>query len=436
MEERKKNIFVMGLDPFNLRLLKSVRRADRYEFHGLLSYDEVAAARTFDVEMLLDKARSRLRDFGGSVDAIVGYWDFPTILMMPILRREFGLRGPTLESVLRTEHKYWSRLEQKKVVPDEVPAFELVDPFADDAADRIGLDYPFWIKPVKAHSSLLGFRIDDRGDLDHALAEIRAGIHRFADPLDVIMSYADLPEEIRRVGGRHCIAEAIISQGRQCTLEGFSFQGDVRIYGIVDSHRAPNRSSLERYEYPSSLPEPVKARMRESARRVVGHLGLDDTPFNIEFFYDADTDRIWLLEINARISKSHSPLFEKVDGVPHKEVMIDIALGRRPEAPDRQGRFRYAAKYMPRLYGDHDDEVVRNVPDENRLQDLHKAYEGAQIQLHLEEGMRLADIPNRDPYSYELGAIFIGADSREGLQETFDRLWSDIGLRFEKAKAA
>lgn len=425
----RKNIFVVGLEPFNLRLLRAVRRSGDYAFHPLLSYEEIASAKRYDMEALLEKARRILRDFAEPVDAIVGYWDFPTILMMPILRREFGLRGPSLESVLRCEHKYWARLEQAKVVPDEVPGFQVVDPFDPRAAETIGLGYPFWIKPIKAHSSILGFRIGSREDLDHALAEIRRGIHRFAEPMDVIMGYADLPDEIRAVDGSKCIAEKIISDGRQCTLEGYAFEGEVEVYGIVDSIRGRNRSSLERYEYPSALPAPVQSRMIASAIRVIAGSGLDDSPFNIEFFFHENRDAISLLEVNARISKSHSPLFDKVEGVPHKEVMLDVALGRRPDYPARRGDFRCAAKFMPRLYGDHDDAIVRHVPEVDRLAEIEAAFPGSEIQLHVTEGMRLADCHHRDPYSYELAAIFMGAQSRRALRRDFKRLWDAIGLK-------
>ena len=431
MDSRKKNIFVVGLEPFNLRLLTAVRQADRYAFHGLLDYEEIAGARRFDMEALLDKARETLRRFSEPVDAIVGYWDFPTILMMAILRREFGLRGPTLESVLRCEHKYWSRIEQRKVVPDEVPGFALVDPFDEGAAEKLDLAFPFWIKPVKAHSSLLGYRIENREDLEHALEKIRAGIHHFAEPFGVILGYADLPAEIAGADGWKCIAEEIISHGHQCTLEGYVFEGEVEVYGIVDSIRGPNGSSLERYEYPSSLPEPVKERMKASARKVLGHVGLDNTPFNMEYYWREEDDSIALLEINARISKSHSPIFDKVEGVPHKEVMLDVALGRRPDYPARRGRFRYAAKFMPRLYGDHHDEVVTKAPSDEELRALERRFPGTEIQLHVHEGMRLADLHHADPYSYELAAIFMGADSREDLHRDFEALYEALDLRFE-----
>jgi len=432
MDTRKLNVFVVGLERFNLRLLRSVRNSERYAFFGLLSHAEISAAARFDLEALLDKARAILRGFDGPIDAIVGYWDFPTVLMMPILRREFGLRGPTLESVLRCEHKFWARQLQVGTVPEEVPEFRLVDPFDPEAADKLDLSYPFWLKPIKAHSSLLGFRVASRADLDHALEVTRRGIHRFAEPMDVIMGYADLPDDIRAIGGAHCIAEAIISDGQQCTLEGYVFEGKVQVYGIVDSIRGRNRSSLERYEYPSALPQEIKDRMIASASKVVVQAGLDDTPFNMEFFYHEGRNEISLLEVNVRISKSHSPLFDKVEGVPHNEVMLDVALGRKPDFPARRGRFRYAAKFMPRVYGDHGDCRVRNVPDETRLREIEEAFPGSEIQLHVEEGMQLSESSHSDAYSYELGAIFIGAQSRAGLRRDFDRLWDAVGLTFEE----
>lgn len=432
MTSCRKNIFVVGLEPFNRKLLQAVRGAETYEFHPLLSYEEISAARRFDLEALLDKARAILRSFPERIDAIVGYWDFPTVLMMPILRREFGLRGPSLESVLRCEHKYWARRLQADVVPSEVPRFALVDPFDPGAAGKIDLAYPFWLKPIKAHSSILGFRISNLRDLDHALAETRKGIRRFAEPMDVIMGYADLPDDIRAIHGGMCIAEEIISDGRQCTLEGFVFDGEIEVYGIVDSIRGPNRSSLERYEYPSSLPGHVQDRMIASAKAVIGCAGLDNTPFNIEFFYHRAREAISLLEVNARISKSHSPIFDKVEGVPHKEVMLDVALGRRPDYPARLGRFRYAAKFMPRLYGNHDCWRARNVPGEQRLREIAAAFPGSEIQLHVAEGMRLGDMHHRDPYSYELAAIFMGAQSRRALRRDFAALWKAVGITFER----
>ena len=262
--ERPWNVFAVGLDDFNLRLLNRVRHADRYRFLPLLDYESVVTAKHFDVNALLERARGELNAFDEPIDAIVGYWDFPAMAMMAVLRKDYGLRGPSLESVLRCDHKYWSRTVQREVIPDHIPKFAVVDPSDRECEGypKTPLPYPFWLKPFKAHSSLLGFRVCDREHFEFAIDKDRSGLGRFAEPFGVLLSYADLPKEIADLGSWGCIAEEIISAGRQCTLEGYVFEGKVVIYGIIDSIRGPNRSSFHCYEYPSNLDESVKDRMR------------------------------------------------------------------------------------------------------------------------------------------------------------------------------
>lgn len=428
-----KNIFVIGLEEFNLRLLRKVRHAENYAFHGLLDYESVAKNRKCDVNTLLARAYETLDAFPGTIDAIVGYWDFPTILMMPILRRRYGLNGPTLESVLKCEHKYWARLLQRKALPEIVPSFALVDPFATDAAAKPPLPYPFWIKPVKAHSSILAFRVRNSRDYRAALEATRAGISRFAVSLDQIMQHAEVPPEIASADGWKCIAEGVISAGRQCTLEGYVFEGTPEVYGVVDSIRGPNRSSLERYQYPSTLPKRVQQRMVDAAKLLIAQTGLGNSPFNMEFFWNRRTDRIWVLEVNARISKSHSPLFEKVEGVPHKEVMIDVALGRQPEYPLNLGRFNHAAKFMLRRYGYDDEKVVLSAPDAKAVRAIESRFPSCEITLQVREGMRLGDVHLKDSYSHELAEIFVGANSQNALMRTIRDIVDELNIEIGDA---
>ena len=426
-----RNIFVIGLEAFNLALLKKVRHAEDYLFHELLDFHSVAQDPDARVDDLLEQAFAQLDAFPGSIDAIVGYWDFPTILMAPIIRRRYGLPGPTLESVLRCEHKYWARLLQHDAAPEMVPDFALVDPFAENAADAPPLPYPFWIKPVKAHSSMLGFRVSGGEDYRVAIEETRAGIERFAVNLNQIMTRADLPAEIAAADGWKCIAETIISRGRQCTLEGYVFRGEIHVYGVVDSIRGPNRISFARYQYPSTLPGSVQSRMIEAAKRFIARTDLDDSPFNIEFYWNSRTDRLHVLEINARISKSHSPLFEKVEGVPHKEVMIDVALGRRPEYPLGEGEWRHAAKFMLRRYNCSDEDVVVDAPSDAELRAIEADFPGCDIELHVSKGMRLKDLHFQDSYSHELADIFVGANSQRAMMETYRGVVERLAIRIE-----
>jgi biotin carboxylase len=425
-----KNVFILGADAFNLAQMEAVCGPQACRFHVLARYDEVRLDGAFPVAELLARSRQALRAFAGPVDGILGWWDFPVSTLLPVLRRELGTPGASLEGVLRCEHKYWSRLEQARCVPGHMPRFALVDPFATDPLAGVDLAFPFWIKPVKSASSYLAFKVRGPEDLAHALGVIRREIYRFAEPFDRILAHADLPPEVAGIGGRYCIAEADISRGRQCTLEGYVFDGAVQVYGVVDSIReGRHRSCFARYQYPSTLPRAVQGRMVAIARRFLRHIGYDGSPFDAEFYWEADRDLIWLLEVNTRISKSHCPLFEMVDGEYHHKVNLDLALGRRPDFPHRQGRYRVAAKFMLRRYS---DAVVRRVPSEEDILAVQARFPDTRVQVHVREGTRLSELPIQDSYSFEVAVVFMGAESQAALLRDYRTCLAMLDFRFDE----
>jgi hypothetical protein len=422
------NIFVVGLDDLHLAQLKTLPDAANYRFHPLFAYRELKQQDHFPVQELLHDGVARLKAFPDRVDAIVGYWDFPVSTVLPLLREAVGLPTTSLESVLKCEHKYWSRLAQYEVIPQHVPCFATVNPLAEDALARPPLDFPFWLKPVKSVLSHLGFRITDEADFHHAISQIRARIARYAVPFNLILAKAQLPPAIQKVNGYHCIAESMISRGRQCTVEGYCWNDEVVVYGVVDSLReSPEISSLSRYQYPSTLPLPVVERMAAICRQVMPHIGYVNSPFNVEFFWDEESDQIWLLEINPRISKSHAPLFYKVDGRYHHQIMLDLALGKRPEFPHRQGRFACAAKFMVRHY---QDTLVTRTPSPGELSNLEAEYPSVIFAVAVKEGMQLSTLRDQDSYSYEVATLFIGGESTAELEAKYHDIVARLPFEF------
>ena len=424
-----KNIFIFGADDFNLSQIHALDAEGQYRLHKLYSYHEVKAGPIFPVQQLYEGAREKLANFAGSIDAIVGYWDFPVSTLLPLLRTPYNLPSPSFESILKCEHKYWSRLEQSRSVPEHVPDFCQVNPFSEHYQAQITVGYPFWIKPVKAASSYLGFKVRDEEELEHAIERIRAGIFRFSEPFNYLLQFAALPDEIAKVDGNHCIVESIISKGRQCTLEGYVHAGEVSVYGAVDSIReGKHRSSFARYQYPSSIPRRVQQQMFAVTERFLLHIGFDNGPFNIEFYWDSSDDRIWLLEVNTRISKSHCPLFLKVDGESHHKVMVELALGNRPAFPHRQGKYRIAAKFMWRVYS---NARVLSIPGSKQLEELHRQFRDVDIQLDISPGDVLSSLKDQDSYSFEIAVIFIGADSQKELLQKYRDVKAAIHIELE-----
>ena len=216
--------------------------------------------------------------------------------------------------------------------------------------------------------------------------------------------------------------------GRQLTVEGYRYQGEVVVYGVVDSINYENSPSFLRYQYPSTLPESVIERVSELSRKVVTAIGLERMTFNIEYFWDPGTDAINLLEINPRHSQSHAELFADVDGMANHEAMLRLALGRDPAFPHREGRYGAAAKWFVRRFA---DGVVRQVPTPEELAAIQHIVPGTTIELTVVEGDRLSELHRQDSYSYQLASVYMGAADEHELLAKFEQVTSALLFEIE-----
>ncbi|WP_107658537.1 ATP-grasp domain-containing protein [Nocardia suismassiliense] len=424
-----KNIFVPALTELQRGEIGTVDIPGGLRLHGLLDYDTLIDAEQFDFEELLDRARAELRAFDGSVDAIIAHWDFPTSVIVPILAAEYGLPSPSLDSVLRSEHKLWSRVLQRESVPECVPAFSAFDPFDPDALDHIDVAFPFWVKPIKSHSSQLGFEVSTPAEFAAATERIRAEIGRIADPFDQALARVRVPEQVQAAGGRTCLAEQIVT-GTQAAPEGSMFRGDFQVHGVFDMRKDATDHSFAHLDYPArTVPEAVQRQMIEVTERYLRHVGYDNGCFNSEFMWDADTGKLWLIEVNTRISQSHSDLFAKVDGVSNHAVAIDVALGRRPEMPHAKGEYAVAAQCMVPHY---EDGVVTRVPGEAEIEALRGRFPGTVVHIEVAVGDRLSELPNQDPYRYKLATLYIGAADHTALEQRYRECLEALPFEFEE----
>jgi hypothetical protein len=420
----KANVFVLGLDDANLETMGSLPHLDAYKFHPLLTVGELQLGDIQIADLLL-KAREQLDGFDDSIDAIVGYWDFPVSSMVPILCREYGLRAPSLESVVKCEHKYWSRLEQQKVT-DAHPAFTLVD--LNESLPPEGLRYPFWMKPVKSFSSQLAFKVHDLDAFGQAVAETRERIDRLGEPFEYVLQQLDLPTEVAETGGSACLAEEALTGARAAT-EGYVHEGTPHVYAVLDSIPYPEHSSFQRHQYPSQLPPQVQQRLAEVSEQVIRQIGLDAATFSVEFFCDPSTGEVNILEINPRHSQSHAPLFEHVDGVANHHCMLSLALGRDPELPHRQGDYRIAALYYYRHFS---DGVIRRGPSAERIAQIERDIPGVTVHPVRAEGERLSAAElGKDSYTFELAEVVVAGEDVADMEDKYQRCVDALGFEIE-----
>ena len=423
---QKKNVFVVGMDEFNEKKLNSLELAKTHDFRPLLTQEETKGGGTYPLPELMEKAEDILDHFDGSIDAIVGFWDFPVTSMVPLLCRKRGLRSASVDAVLKCEHKYWSRQQQSQVISD-IPRFFAVDPWDEKAFDKIDLEFPFWVKPVKSFSSHLAFKIDSREEFERAMRATREHIGFIAKPFNWFIEQSENHEEFEKVDGWYCIAEEPIS-GDQCTLEGYVIDGEIHNHGLIDSMNYPGSSVFHRYQYPSKLPDEIKERMVEDARKVLQHIGYDNQTYNIEFFYDQQQDRLRLLEINQRISQSHAEIFERVDGASNHQVLVEVGLGRHPDFPQGQGKYPMAAKCFLRRF---ENGRVSHSPTPEDLKKVHQEVPGVVVEVHAEKGMQLSDLLEQDSYSYVLAEVYLGGEDEDEILHNYARVVDMLDFEFE-----
>lgn len=424
----KKNIFIIGFNEFNENELNTIKGAENYNFIPLITEEQIKSEEKPNLQNSLNKARTKLNNFKDPIDGLITFFDFPFTLITFRLVEEYDLNGPSLKSGIKCEHKYWSRRLQQEVMPENIPNFTAVNPFKNNKLEDIELKPPFWLKPVKSYGGQLGFKIKEQKDLDAALNQLRQNINYFADPFNYILSFIDLPEEISHIDGNYCIAEELIG-GHQCTLSGYVHNNKAHAYGVVDSVNYPNTHSFFYYLLPSELPEDVQKRMAEIGKKVMEYIGFNNSTFNIEFYYNEENDEIKLLEINPRMSQSHSDLYAKVTGHSNHQVLVDLAQGKVPDFKHEKGPFNYAAKFHHRHFH---DGIVKHFPDEKELEKIKKEYPYTYVIPHVKTGERLSDIPYQDSYSYRDVIIYTGAGSKKELMKKYQDILDKMDIQIEK----
>jgi len=177
------------------------------------------------------------------------------------------------------------------------------------------------------------------------------------------------------------------------------------------------------------VPERVAERLVDVSKRVMEKIGLLWGTFNIEYFWDEDTDEINLLEINPRHSQSHAFLFEYVDGVPHHQIMVELGLGREPRFKHAEGEYEVAAKWHLRRF---EDGRVRRCPSPEEVAQVERQIPGVKVSIVAEEGQRLSELPHQDSYSFELADIHIGARDEDELAAKYERCTQALRFEFDQ----
>ena len=390
-------------------------------FDRLLAHPPARAA-PLDILALTDRTIERYSAHGLSgVTTGVGY---PGMSVCSIIAERMGLPGPSPASVMVCEHKYYSRLAQRALVPHAVPEFHLLDPRDPGAAVHVP-GFPAFVKPVKSCMSIRAHRVEDERRL-REVARTALLPEAFVRPFnDMLKAHTSYP-----LDASYLIVESLL-EGLQVSLEGYVHGGQVHVLGILDAIMFPGSISFKRFQYPSRLPDSVQERMREIARSFIAGIGYDNALFNIELLYDPCTDRICIIEVNPKIASQFADLFLKVDGQSSFSVLLELASGARPTSAPGGGEFELAASCVLRTF---EDSHVVSVPTQSAIAGIVETYPDARIEIHASPGTDLSN-QMQDAQSFRYGLVNIGAHSERELEEKFAAIKARLEFRLVPARA-
>ena len=354
---------------------------------------------------------------GIQLAAVISSDDYPGCSLAAVIAERLGLPAPSPAVTLICQHKYLSRAAQANIAPEAVPPFSLID-VAAGAPLPDNLRFPLFVKPVKSFFSIGAEKVASASELA-ALFPRWLGLDQFFLPLDRMLErYAGAT-----IGTKRLIAEGLL-KGEQVTVEGYIYGGKAGIFGVVDSVMFPGTLAFSRFDYPSSLPDEVQARMAEIAARVMEGMGFDNGLFNIEMMYDAEADLVSIIEINPRMASQFADLYEKVDGTSSYTVLLDIARGRAPHFTRRQGRYRFAASVVLRSF---EDRIVAALPSDADLERLALIYPDIRVELHGTVGRKLS-AELQDGRSYRYGIVNLGGSDRADVLAQFEACRDRLGI--------
>ncbi len=366
----------------------------------LFSFPSNARLPGFDLTRFVDRLARKAPHTGWT--AVTSNHEQFGALAAAMLAERMGWPGTPVDAVLACQHKLHARRVLQKVAPEANTGFGLMPARYGEPIPE-GIDYPSFVKPVKAAFSVLARTVRSQAELQ-AMTRFGAWelwvIRHLVEPFERIAQQR-LPE----AGSAHRLLLEQPAQGLQYNLDGYVINSELRPLGVVHSEMYPGTQCFRRFVYPCGLPEAARQLAIDVARRFLAAIGFDHGLFNMEFFFDAASGKLTVIEFNPRMASQFSDLYLRVDGIDLHRLALELAHGRDPalvpRAPPSAG---IAASFVYRSF---DPAARPPMPSPARIAELARQHPDAMLFRFPKTGGQIA----RDfkwLSSYRYGILHLG----------------------------
>ena len=211
------------------------------------------------------------------VDGITSIASDVAVPTMAYVADKMGLVGNSIDSALKSTNKYLMRSALWEAgVP--CPRFAIVGEGDDVSACVKGMSFPLVVKPTDRSGSMGVSRVDDHAALTEATATA-----------------------IGNSFSRNAIVEECITEMREVSVEGISWDGEYHLLQITDkiTTEAPHYVELAHHQ-PANLSDSERTKIIAIVQKSVAALGIRYGASHAELMITPDS-RIFVTEIGARM---------------------------------------------------------------------------------------------------------------------------------------
>lgn len=418
-------LFPQAADFLQLQRLSALG-AQGYRFYhegfDLFRFPSNANLLWFDIYAFVARLAEKYRTI--RLDAIISSHEQFGALAASLLAERIGLPAMSTRALLNAQHKALARQLLQRHVPDATVPFATF-PYTVKSASEIALPFPFYTKPIKAAFSVLARRVD-------GFAELKQHINfhpwetfiikRLVRPFNDVVARLGVSE----IDGHQMLAEQLID-GVQVNVDGFVEQGRIHVLGVIDALMYPGTDAFLRWEYPSRLAKPFLDRIHQLTEAVVAALGIDHGLFNVELRLDEQTGACKVIEVNPRMARQFSDMYEAVDGINLHALAIRLALGEPSDIARLRasgGKRKFATSFVYRRF---DGRPQDHFPAAADIAALAQFDPNAQLITFEKHGGGLKR-ELRWLQSYRYALLNMAADSAAELTEKYQRASAILGF--------
>ncbi len=397
----------------------------RFDSRGfdLFSFPSNANLPFFDMDRFVAKLAAQAKSQGWT--AVSSQHEQFGALAAALLAEKMGWPGTCPKAVAACQHKLHARQVLQQVAPEANVVYKkLPSAYGEDIPE--GLQYPVFVKPVKAAFSVLAQVVRSREELQ---AFTRFGAYELWVIKHLVRPFEEVQKRLLPDAGtaHSMMLEEPVqhARGMQYSLDGVAFEGSIKPLGIVDSVMYPGTQAFMRFDYPSRLPAHAQTQALAVAEKFLRAVGYTHGLFNMEFFYDLESQQLKVIEFNPRMASQFADLYQRVDGLNLHAMALELAHGRDPWAlPRSTSTAGCASSFVYRVFDEraaHLPQRIAPMPQSEQMRKLQAQFPDHLLLQFPKAGHSLA----RDFKwlgSYRYGIVHLGALDTQDLHERCQRI--------------